>query len=108
MRCAGRTRAERAAIAIYMYGLQSWRELDLCRDAAIDINRARQLIVELVASGTVIEVSIKPRGTFCVHHEALKEAEERILKHSKSTPRSMAASSFDSAGSSCLELPIVA
>ena len=100
--------AERAAIAIYMYGLQSWKELDLCRDTAIDINRARQLIVELVASGTVIEVPVKPRGTFCVHHEALKEAERADSKHSESTPRSMAASSFDSARSSCLEVPIVA
>ena len=71
--------AERVAIAIYMYGLQSWKDLDLCRDAAIDINRARQLIVELIASGTVIKVPVKPRGTLCVHHEALKEADERIL-----------------------------
>ena len=71
--------AERAAIAIYMYGLQSWKELDLCRDAAVDINRARQLIADFVASGTVIEVPVKPHGTFCVHHEVLKEAEERIL-----------------------------
>ena len=71
--------AERVEIAIYMYGLQSWRELDLCRDAAIDINRARQLLVEQIASGTVIEVSIKSRGPLWVHRDALNEANERIL-----------------------------
>jgi selenocysteine-specific elongation factor len=71
--------AERVEIAIYMYGLQSWRELDLCRDAAIDIHRARQLLVELIASGTVIEVSIKSRGPLWVHCDALNEANERIL-----------------------------
>ncbi len=70
---------ERAAIAIYMYGLQAWKELDLCRDWPIDLKRVRQLIEGLVASGAVIEVTAKPRGTFCVHHEVLKEAEQRIL-----------------------------
>jgi selenocysteine-specific elongation factor len=75
----GAGEAERAAIAIYMYGLQLWKELDLCRDAAIDVNCARQLIEALIASGTVIKVLVKPRGALCVHHEALKEAEERIL-----------------------------
>jgi selenocysteine-specific elongation factor len=62
-----------------MYGLQSWTEIDLCRDAAVDITRGRQLIRELVSAGTIIEVPIKPRGTLCVHHEVLKESEERIL-----------------------------
>ena len=40
--------SERVAIAIYMYGLQSWKELDLCRDAAVDLKRARQLIEDLL------------------------------------------------------------
>jgi selenocysteine-specific elongation factor len=71
--------AERAEIAIYMYGLQSWNELDLCRDAAIDIHRARQLIAELIAAGIVIELSVKPRTKLWVHRDVLAEANERIL-----------------------------
>ncbi len=70
---------ERSAIAIYIYGLQSWKELDLCRDAAIGMDRARQLILELTASGTVMDVSVKPRGNLLVHHEVLKDANQRIL-----------------------------
>jgi selenocysteine-specific elongation factor len=70
---------ERAAIAIYMYGLKPWKELDLCRDAAIDLNRACPIIEDLAASGTIVEVSIKPRGHLYFHHEILQEAEERIL-----------------------------
>jgi selenocysteine-specific elongation factor len=38
------------------------------------------LISELIASGMVVEVAVKPRGTLYVHHEALTEAEERILE----------------------------
>ena len=70
---------QRAEIAIHNYGLTSWKELDLCRDAAVDVNRARQLIGVLAASGTVVELAVKPRGTIWVHHEALKDAEQRIL-----------------------------
>jgi selenocysteine-specific elongation factor len=62
-----------------MYGLQSWSELDLCRDAAIDLQRARQLIAEFIASGTIVDVCVKPRSSFHVHHSALAEADERIL-----------------------------
>jgi selenocysteine-specific elongation factor len=71
---------ERAAIVIYMYGLKSWQELDLCRDAAVDLTRARGLLKDLVASGSVVEVSVKPLGTLYFHHDVLKESEERILK----------------------------
>jgi selenocysteine-specific elongation factor len=70
---------ERVALAISMYGLQAWKELDLCRDAALDLQRARQLSEELVASGTVIEVAVKSRGTLRVHQHVLQEAEQRIL-----------------------------
>jgi selenocysteine-specific elongation factor len=70
--------AERAEIGIFMYGLQSVSELDLCRDAAIDVNRARQLIEGFVGSGIVVKVAIKPRSTLYVHHEVLKEANDRI------------------------------
>ena len=62
-----------------MYGLQSWKELDLCRDTAVNLQRVRQLIGDFVASGTVIEVPVRPHGTFRFHHEVLKEAEERLL-----------------------------
>ena len=79
MRFAGPRKIERAAIAIYMYGLQAWKVLDLCRDLAVDLKRARQLVEGLVASGAVIEVTAKSRCTFWVHHEVLKEAEQRIL-----------------------------
>jgi selenocysteine-specific elongation factor len=71
---------ERAAIAIYMYGVQPWKELDLCRDAAVGLERARQLVKDLVASGTVVELPVKPLVTLYVHHDVLKEADERILK----------------------------
>jgi selenocysteine-specific elongation factor len=71
--------AERIAMAIYMYGLRSWSVLELCRDTAIDIHRARRLIDDLVESGTLIEVPVKPRGAIRVHQQALKEADERIL-----------------------------
>jgi selenocysteine-specific elongation factor len=70
---------EHAATAVYTYGLQTWKELDLCRDVAVDLKRARQLIEGLVASGTVIELSVKPKGTVLFHQEVLKEAEQRIL-----------------------------
>jgi selenocysteine-specific elongation factor len=62
-----------------MYGLQSWSELDLCRDAAIDRERARQLIAEFIASGKVVELCVKPRSTLRVHHDILDEADERML-----------------------------
>jgi selenocysteine-specific elongation factor len=70
---------ERAATAIYMYGLQPWRVLDLCRDAAIDVDCARELMEGFVASGIVIELSLKPRGTIYAHREVVNEAEQRIL-----------------------------
>jgi selenocysteine-specific elongation factor len=70
---------ERAAIAIFLYGLQAWKELDLCRDMAIDLQRARQLIEELVASGTVVKLCFRPNGICLIHHEVLSEAEQRVL-----------------------------
>jgi selenocysteine-specific elongation factor len=70
---------ERAEIASYMYGLQSWTELDLCRDAAIDIHRARQFIADFIAAGIVMELSVKPRAKLWVHHDVLEEANQRIL-----------------------------
>jgi selenocysteine-specific elongation factor len=77
LRWAGET--ERAEIAIYMYGLQSWKEIDLCRDAAIDIDRSRELVIEFIASGIVVEVSVKPLAKLWIHHDVLEEANERIL-----------------------------
>jgi selenocysteine-specific elongation factor len=75
----GADEAQRAAIAIYMIGLQPWSEMDLCRDAGIDLERARRLILEFVASGMVVELAVKPRTTLLVHHEVLQEAEQRIV-----------------------------
>jgi selenocysteine-specific elongation factor len=70
---------QRAELAIYMYGLHAWKELDLCRDAAVDLKRVGQLIEKLVASGIVIKLSVKPSATLLVHHDVLKDAEQRVL-----------------------------
>ena len=74
------TDLDRAAAAIYFYGTQAWSDVDLCRDANLNVESCQAIIQQLAQTGTIVELPTKPRRTLRVHRELLEEYEQRILK----------------------------
>ena len=70
---------ERAVTAIYFYGTEKWTNLDLCRDAQLNVARCPKLVEALLQAGTVVELTMKQRPVGRVHRDILAEREMQLL-----------------------------
>ncbi len=81
---------ERAQTAIYFFATGDWTELDLCRDARLDLEQCSTAIRTLESSGTIVALDVKPRRTLRLHRDVVQREEQRVLKiveqlHNQST-----------------------
>ena len=67
---------ERAAAAVYFFGLAEWRPGDLARSAGIDDPEAA--VAELLGRGEVLELTLSPTRKLRVHRQVLEELYRRI------------------------------
>ncbi len=70
---------QRAATAIYSYGLTPWCNLDLCRDARIDLDEAPDILEKLKADQLLVDYPIATNRALCAHREILDDFDTRIL-----------------------------
>ena len=70
---------ERIAAAVLWYGIDAWDDLDLCRDACVELEDVAGLRGELETRGTLVSLVIGPNRTLCVHRETLNYWNGRIL-----------------------------
>ena len=70
---------QRAAAAIYSYGLAPWCDLDLCRDARIDLDEAPAILEEFQTDGVLVDCPIAASRTLRAHHEIVDDFDTRIL-----------------------------
>ena len=67
---------ERAAAAVYFFGLAEWRPGDLARSAGVDEPEAA--VAELLGRGEVLELTLSPTRKLRVHRQVLEELYRRI------------------------------
>ena len=74
---------DRAAAAIRSYGISTWTDLDLCRDAKIDINQVTAILSQLRSMGIMVDLPIGPQRIDRLHQETITELSERIVESVK-------------------------
>ncbi|MBI3463048.1 MAG: selenocysteine-specific translation elongation factor [Planctomycetes bacterium] len=69
----------RVSTAITFYGLQSWNELDLARDAGVDRHEVGAVLSQLVSQDALIELPLGRGRTARLHCDLVTDLEERVL-----------------------------
>jgi len=70
--------AERAAAAIAFFGTQPWNTLDLCRDAALEVDEAKAIEMKLREAGELVELPVSPKRSLRVQRDVLSQLEARV------------------------------
>lgn len=76
----GKDEAERTAAAAGFMALSPWGAIDLSREAGVGLARAEALLMEMRASGDLIDLPVRGAGTIPVHRERLVELRERVRR----------------------------
>ena len=71
--------AERAAAVLWTYETSQWSEPDLCRDANVTREQVGDLVRELGAAGTLVELAVGPQRVLRVHADVLRDLLDRIV-----------------------------
>jgi selenocysteine-specific elongation factor len=72
--------AERAAALLAFLGLESWSEIDLCREAGIALGEISGALNRLIDAGEMTELRLGPRRTARFLTESVAELEDRVLR----------------------------
>ena len=74
---------DRAVAAIRSYGMSAWTDLDLCRDAKIDIDQVAAILSQLRSMGIMVDIPIGPQRIDRLHQKTITELSERIVESVK-------------------------
>ena len=72
--------ADRVSAALGACHSGQWTELDLCRNANVDLPEVRSLLARLKDAGTLIELATGPRRILRLHARTVARWEARILQ----------------------------
>lgn len=69
---------ERADAAAFFYGTSPWRPIDLCRDAALELDEAVKVQKQMLDDGRTVALAVGPQRHLHVHRDVLAQLDERI------------------------------
>ena len=76
---ASSSAVERAAAALWFQNLEPWTDLDLCRDANLELEAAEGILNKLRAQGMLVDLSVAAGRAARIHRDHITALEHRLI-----------------------------